>query len=44
MLFANFVNFVSNNTFNEFKILIIVKYEIFQTINNDNNVSNNIRR
>ena len=44
MLFTNFVNFVSNNTLNEFKILMIVEYEIFQTINSDNNVSNNIRR
>ena len=29
ILFTNFVNFVSNNTFNEFKILIIVEYEVF---------------
>ena len=44
MLFANFVNFITNNTFNKFKILMIVKYEISQTINNDNNVSSDIQR
>ena len=43
MLFANFVNFVSSNTLNEFKILMIIWNEIFQTMNNDNDISNDIR-
>ena len=44
MLFANFVNSVSNNTFNKFKILMIAEYEISQTMSSDDNVSNDIRR